>query len=294
MKPERVIILLFLGAMIAAMAVAVLYVPVSVRAQCDPASDPNCQPPTQDPCIDPQTGANICNQATHPPSNNKPKATKVPTRVHTKTTTPTLTETPTDTPTSTPTVTFTPIASNTATPTATALPPTATAIPTSTPVPFCIFCGRTSPLLLGGGGVLLFLGFVGILTLIFRGPLGLGPSGVPGGTDPFPGGNENGTVTLPSETGTIMPPYDGMGNLGSENATVTRPDSSDLGGGMESATIGGRDFGGGKESFTISVHDGSDISPDGALNAREAASDPGLGAKPPNPNLGDKSGGGTL
>lgn len=246
---REAIIRLFLGVMIATMAITLFSAPITGRAQCDPAVDPNCQPPPQG-CFDAQGVP--CTQV--PPSNNKPKATKVPTRIHTKTPTPTLTETPTDTPTQTATasLTPTPTPTDTATPTSTAVPPTATATPTVTPTPFCILCGKNSPLLMGGGGALLLLGFVGILILIFRGPLGLGPSGVPGGTDPFPGGGENGTVTLPSENGTIMLPYDGM----------------------ESATVGGIDLGGGTESFTMTVRDGSDISPDGMSNIREAANNP--------------------
>lgn len=58
---------------------------------------------------------------------------------------------------------------------------------------------------------------------------------------------------------------------------------------------------GGNESATMTVHDINDISPDGALNAREAASDlggvqlpPGPPIKPPSPNIGDKTSGGTL
>lgn len=300
MKTKRAIIYFLMGVMAVAMVITQFSAPVSVRAQCDPASDPNCQPPPQG-CYDAQGVP--CTPVPQPPSDNNPQPTKVPTRVRTKTPTPTPTETPTDTPTQTATATSTPTNTNTATPTATAIPPTATTTPTVTPTPFCVFCGRTSPLLLGGGGLIFLLGLAGVLYLIFRGPLGLGPSG---GTDPFPGGSENGTVMPPSENGTVMPP-----DFTKDNLTITTPDGSDLGGGMESATVtihDGSDLGGGMESATLTVHDGSDISPDGVSNVREAASDPGgaqLSAReaasdpggvqqPPSPNLGGKSGGSTL
>lgn len=171
---------------------------------------------------------------------------------------------------------------------------------------------------MGGGGLIFLLGLGVVLYLIFRGPLGLGSSGAPSGTDPFPGGSENGTVMPPSENGTVMPP-----DFAKDNLTITTPDGSDLGGGMESATVtihDGSDLGGGMESATLTVHDASDISPDGVSNVREAASDPGgaqLSAReaasepgvkssareaandpggvqqPPSPNLGGKSGGST-
>jgi len=76
-------------------------------------------------------------------------------------------------------------------------------------------------------------------------------------------------------------------------------------GGNESATMTVHDIGhfdegsggshsidwGDHESATIAVHDLNDISPDAASSAREAASDPGSGLKPPSPN---NPGGGKL
>jgi len=74
---------------------------------------------------------------------------------------------------------------------------------------------------------------------------------------------------------------------GNESATLTIHDVGDLGGSME--------------TVTVSIHDVGDLSPDVSRNAREAASDlgglqspPGPPTKPPSPNIGDKSGGGTL
>jgi hypothetical protein len=100
----------------------------------------------------------------------------------------------------------------------------------------------------------------------------------------------------------------GLGNLpylergGNENATITVPSVGGLDGALGSLPAIQR---GGNENFTMTVHEVGDVSPDAARSAREAASDPG-GAnqfagkfpgppiKPPSPNIGDKSGGGTL
>lgn len=58
-------------------------------------------------------------------------------------------------------------------------------------------------------------------------------------------------------------------------------------GGKENMTMtvhDGAEFGGGNESATVTVHDVGDVAPDGALNVREAANNPGsIHGKPPDP-----------
>jgi hypothetical protein len=268
MRIKTSYVLLFLGVLIALMAVAAF--PQPSRAQNQTCSNPEGLPV---PCTP------VPGQATDQPSGRK-KPTKIPTSAAYLapiiTTTATLTLPPTETASATapkptasqPAPTGTPTAeAPTASPTSGMPTPLNTATPPATPpTVLCLFCATPSSLLIVlGGGLLLGLLAIGLLIYrFFTGPLSLPPAGEPGGT-PFPPNGELPAITRganESATMTVRNANDFGG--ANESATMTVRNSNDFGGANESATMTVRnvnDFGGANESATMTVRDAGDIAP---------------------------------
>lgn len=271
MKVNRFKNYIFLGVMIFTFAIVISFTTninlVNAQSPCNDPADPSY------PCT-PQPSGN--DQSTIPPAD-------VPSIRHTKTPTPTATSTQTLTPTQTLTATPTPKSTNfpisggvaESNNPSSELPAVQNPDSGSSPSNFPGPLGWIIP------AVIVVIGAAVGLTLVRR------------------------KRKIGSTSNTDLLPAIQKG--GNESATLTIHDGLDLGGGKESATMtvhDGAELGGGKESATISIHDvgdvAPDVAPDGALNAREAANDPGgVHSKPPtpnklpNPNLGNKSGGGT-
>jgi hypothetical protein len=178
---NKSLILLFLGAVIAVMAIAMFTSPAAAQGCLDPSGKPAPCPPAQPP--------------NNPPSdNNEPSGKKRPTK------TPTYIpiKRPTKTPTNVPSFTPTTVPSFTPTNVPTFTPTTVLSIPSNIPPlyptpylypgggtypyknpphdPTCIICPQTWQWW-AGGGVVFLIALGGFLYLLFRGSRGQMPGG---------------------------------------------------------------------------------------------------------------------